>query len=102
MLSCVLSFPINPVFSFPVLHMYRTGVGDMYRQQGLLPLHVESGPWLILRFAMRLPWQARFVEAELMTGENRWRAGEHGLQEARKGMRFLEFPAVLQVLYARF
>lgn len=32
-----------------------------------------------------------------MTGENRWRAGEHGLQDAKKGMRFLELPVVLQV-----
>lgn len=39
----------------------------------------------------------RFIEAELMTGENRWRAGEHGLQEARKGLRFLQLPPVLQV-----
>lgn len=39
----------------------------------------------------------RFTEVELMTGENRWRAGEHGLQEARKGVRFVEFPPVLQV-----
>lgn len=61
-------------------------------------------PWFI--FAITpcyiYPTLARFVEAELMTGENRWRAGEHGLQEARKGMRFIELPAVLQVLYARF
>lgn len=42
----------------------------------------------------------RFVEAELLTGENRWRAGEHGLQDARKGMRFLQLPAVLQVTYS--
>lgn len=32
-----------------------------------------------------------------MTGENRWRAGEYGLQEARKGVRFVELPPVLQV-----
>lgn len=32
-----------------------------------------------------------------MTGENRWRAGDHGLQDARKGVRFVELPPVLQV-----
>ena len=42
----------------------------------------------------------RFVETELMTGENRWRAGEHGLQDARRGVRFLLLPAVLQVKQA--
>ena len=26
-----------------------------------------------------------------------WQAGEHGLQRARKGVRFVEFPGVLQV-----
>ncbi|CAN0105409.1 unnamed protein product, partial [Hapterophycus canaliculatus] len=44
----------------------------------------------------------RFVEAELMSGENRWRAGEHGLQEARKGVRFVELPPVLQFHLKRF
>ncbi|CAM9586297.1 unnamed protein product, partial [Sphacelaria rigidula] len=39
----------------------------------------------------------RFIEAELLEGENRWRAGEHGLQNARKGVRFVELPLVLQV-----
>lgn len=40
----------------------------------------------------------RFTEVELMSGENRWRAGEHGLQEARKGVRFTALPPVLQVI----
>ena len=48
---------------------------------------------------MRRPL-GRFIEAELLSGENRWRAGEHGLQDARKGMRFLQLPAVLQVKLA--
>eukprot|EP00904_Undaria_pinnatifida_P002737 jgi/Undpi1/12464/HiC_scaffold_5.g02135.m1 len=37
-----------------------------------------------------------------MTGENRWRAGEYGLQEARKGVRFVELPPVLQFHLKRF
>lgn len=48
-------------------------------------------------------WHAladRFTEVELMAGENRWRAGEHGLQEARKGVRFIALPPVLQVIQA--
>ncbi|CAM9927509.1 unnamed protein product, partial [Discosporangium mesarthrocarpum] len=44
----------------------------------------------------------RFTEPELLTGDNRWRAGEHGLQDARKGVRFLEFPPVLQFHLKRF
>ncbi|CAN0070214.1 unnamed protein product, partial [Ectocarpus sp. 12 AP-2014] len=44
----------------------------------------------------------RFIEAELLSGDNRLRAGEHGLQDARKGIRFLQLPPVLQFHLKRF
>ncbi|CAM9431224.1 unnamed protein product, partial [Choristocarpus tenellus] len=44
----------------------------------------------------------RFTEPERLSGDNRWRAGEHGLQEANKGVRFVEFPPVLQFHLKRF
>lgn len=48
-------------------------------------------------FSPTLMRVSRFVEAELLTGSNQWRAGDHGLQDARKGVRFVSFPPVLQV-----
>lgn len=37
-----------------------------------------------------------------MDGENKYRAENFGLQDARKGSRFLKFPSVLQLQLKRF
>lgn len=37
-----------------------------------------------------------------MDGENKYDAGEHGLQEAEKGVRFDVFPPVLHLHLLRF
>jgi hypothetical protein len=42
----------------------------------------------------------KYVQPELMTGSNKWKAGHHGLQEANRGVRFVQFPPVLQVHFA--
>ena len=44
----------------------------------------------------------QYVEVELLDKDNAYRAEQHGLQEARKGSRFLTFPPVLQLQLKRF
>eukprot|EP01083_Nonionella_stella_P070415 188358_1 len=43
-----------------------------------------------------------YCREELMTGANRYLAEGHGLQDARKGVRFKAFPPVLQLQLKRF
>ncbi|XP_041978530.1 ubiquitin carboxyl-terminal hydrolase 7-like isoform X2 [Aricia agestis] len=43
-----------------------------------------------------------YVSTELLEGENKYDAGEHGLQEAEKGVRFDSFPPVLHLHLMRF
>jgi hypothetical protein len=43
-----------------------------------------------------------YISTELLDGENKYDAGEHGLQEAEKGVRFDEFPPVLHLHLMRF
>ncbi len=45
---------------------------------------------------------AKYVEEERMEGENKYHAEGYGLQNARKGIRFLDFPPVLQLQLKRF
>ncbi len=39
----------------------------------------------------------RYVQAEELTGENQYDAGEHGKQDAKKFIRFKKLPPVLQI-----
>jgi ubiquitin carboxyl-terminal hydrolase 7 len=43
-----------------------------------------------------------YVEPDLLEGENRYRADEHGLQDAEKGVAFTAFPPVLQLQLKRY
>ncbi|XP_064406140.1 ubiquitin carboxyl-terminal hydrolase 7-like [Halichondria panicea] len=43
-----------------------------------------------------------YVEVETMDGENKYDAGEHGLQEAKKGVVFVKLPPVLHLHLMRF
>lgn len=43
-----------------------------------------------------------YTSVETMNGENKYDAGEHGLQEAQKGVIFISFPPVLHLHLMRF
>jgi len=43
-----------------------------------------------------------YVEVELLDGDNKYDAGEYGLQEAKKGVMFKKFPPVLHLQLMRF
>ncbi|XP_062529306.1 ubiquitin carboxyl-terminal hydrolase 7 isoform X3 [Bombyx mori] len=43
-----------------------------------------------------------YISTELLDGDNKYDAGEHGLQEAEKGVRFDVFPPVLHLHLLRF
>ncbi|XP_031555902.1 ubiquitin carboxyl-terminal hydrolase 7-like, partial [Actinia tenebrosa] len=43
-----------------------------------------------------------YIEVELLDGDNKYDAGEHGLQEAKKGVIFKKFPPVLHLQLMRF
>ncbi|KAI6227604.1 Ubiquitin carboxyl-terminal hydrolase 7 [Aphelenchoides fujianensis] len=43
-----------------------------------------------------------YTEAEILDGENMYDAGQHGMQRAEKGMRFVSFPPVLHLQLKRF
>ena len=44
----------------------------------------------------------RYTEIEKLDGDNKYRAENHGLQDARKGVLFHDFPPVLQIQLKRF
>ena len=44
----------------------------------------------------------KYVEIERMEGENKYQADNHGLQDAKKGVLFIDFPPVLQLQLKRF
>uniref|UniRef100_A0A7S2Z4X2 ubiquitinyl hydrolase 1 n=1 Tax=Chloropicon laureae TaxID=464258 RepID=A0A7S2Z4X2_9CHLO len=44
----------------------------------------------------------KYVEVETLEGDNKYRAEGHGLQDAKKGVLFKEFPPVLQLQLKRF
>lgn len=44
----------------------------------------------------------KFVAEELMDGDNQWKTDDHGLQDAKKGIKFESFPPVLQLQLKRF
>ena len=43
-----------------------------------------------------------YVTVEELDGENKYDAGDHGLQPAQKGVKFLSFPPVLHLQLMRF
>ncbi|XP_055345992.1 ubiquitin carboxyl-terminal hydrolase 7-like isoform X2 [Paramacrobiotus metropolitanus] len=43
-----------------------------------------------------------YVELEVLDGDNKYDAGDHGLQEAEKGIAFVSFPPVLHLQLKRF
>lgn len=43
-----------------------------------------------------------YVEVETLDGENKYDAGDHGFQEAEKGITFESFPPVLHLHLLRF
>lgn len=43
-----------------------------------------------------------YISTETLDGENKYDAGEHGLQEAEKGVIFASFPPVLHLHLMRF
>nr|KAJ0220640.1 hypothetical protein LSAT_V11C200089380 [Lactuca sativa] len=44
----------------------------------------------------------KYVEVERLEGDNRYHAEQHGLQDAKKGVLFIDFPPVLQLQLKRF
>ncbi|XP_024631332.1 ubiquitin carboxyl-terminal hydrolase 12 isoform X5 [Medicago truncatula] len=44
----------------------------------------------------------KYVEVEQLEGDNKYHAEQYGLQEARKGVLFIDFPPVLQLQLKRF
>uniref|UniRef100_A0A0D9XTG5 ubiquitinyl hydrolase 1 n=1 Tax=Leersia perrieri TaxID=77586 RepID=A0A0D9XTG5_9ORYZ len=44
----------------------------------------------------------KYVEVERLEGDNKYQAENHGLQDAKKGVLFLDFPPVLQLQLKRF
>ncbi|KAI3837023.1 hypothetical protein MKW98_005356 [Papaver atlanticum] len=44
----------------------------------------------------------KYVEVERLEGDNKYHADKHGLQDAKKGVLFLDFPPVLQLHLKRF
>jgi ubiquitin carboxyl-terminal hydrolase 7 len=44
----------------------------------------------------------KYVEVERLEGDNKYHAEEHGLQDAKKGVLFSDFPPVLQLQLKRF
>ena len=44
----------------------------------------------------------KYTEVEDLVGDNKYAAEQHGLQDARKGVSFLDFPPVLQLQLKRF
>ncbi|GJV27165.1 ubiquitin carboxyl-terminal hydrolase 12-like protein isoform X2 [Tanacetum coccineum] len=44
----------------------------------------------------------KYVEVERLEGDNKYHATEHGLQDAKKGVLFIDFPPVLQLQLKRF
>ncbi|XP_021296357.1 ubiquitin carboxyl-terminal hydrolase 13-like [Herrania umbratica] len=44
----------------------------------------------------------KYVEVERLEGDNRYHAEQYGLQDARKGVLFMDFPPVLQLQLKRF
>ncbi|CAH9102392.1 unnamed protein product [Cuscuta europaea] len=44
----------------------------------------------------------KYVEVERLEGDNKYHAEEHGLQDAKKGVLFIDFPPVLQLQLKRF
>ncbi|KAL2600182.1 hypothetical protein AAZV13_10G096600 [Glycine max] len=44
----------------------------------------------------------KYVEVEQLEGDNKYHAEHYGLQDARKGMLFIDFPPVLQLQLKRF
>ncbi|KAL5999368.1 CSN-associated deubiquitinating enzyme Ubp12 [Asimina triloba] len=44
----------------------------------------------------------KYVEVERLEGDNKYQAEQHGLQEAKKGVLFTDFPPVLQLQLKRF
>ncbi|CAA0818763.1 Ubiquitin carboxyl-terminal hydrolase 12 [Striga hermonthica] len=44
----------------------------------------------------------KYVDVERLEGDNKYHAEEHGLQDAKKGVLFMDFPPVLQLQLKRF
>ncbi|KAI3750855.1 hypothetical protein L2E82_21722 [Cichorium intybus] len=44
----------------------------------------------------------KYVEVEKLEGDNKYHAEQHGLQDAKKGVLFIDFPPVLQLQLKRF
>ncbi|ONM37533.1 Ubiquitin carboxyl-terminal hydrolase 13 [Zea mays] len=44
----------------------------------------------------------KYVAVERLEGDNKYQSEEHGLQDAKKGMLFIDFPPVLQLQLKRF
>ncbi|XP_030531793.1 ubiquitin C-terminal hydrolase 12-like isoform X2 [Rhodamnia argentea] len=44
----------------------------------------------------------KYVEVERLEGDNKYQAEDHGLQDAKKGVLFIDFPPVLQLHLKRF
>ncbi|KAG6484795.1 hypothetical protein ZIOFF_053320 [Zingiber officinale] len=44
----------------------------------------------------------KYVEVEQLDGDNKYQAENHGLQDAKKGVLFIDFPPVLQLQLKRF
>ncbi|KAG6480913.1 hypothetical protein ZIOFF_057501 [Zingiber officinale] len=44
----------------------------------------------------------KYVEVERLDGDNKYQAENHGLQDAKKGVLFIDFPPVLQLQLKRF
>jgi ubiquitin carboxyl-terminal hydrolase 7 len=71
-----------------------------YRRGWSLVKGVRSAPYPASKSS--LVDANRYVEVELMDGDNKYQAEGHGLQDAKKGILFDDFPAVLLCQLKRF
>lgn len=68
-------------------------------------LHCGSSAYRVKLTYIYLPVDESFkdyINTETLDGENKYDAGEHGLQEAEKGVIFASFPPVLHLHLMRF
>uniref|UniRef100_A0A8C9F9E6 USP domain-containing protein n=1 Tax=Pavo cristatus TaxID=9049 RepID=A0A8C9F9E6_PAVCR len=76
---------------------------DSLSPQARVNLHSSSSfPAICQSFYLVFESFIDYVAVEQLDGDNKYDAGEHGLQEAEKGVKFLTLPPVLHLQLMRF
>ncbi|KAJ9559114.1 hypothetical protein OSB04_013728 [Centaurea solstitialis] len=78
-----------------VLYSFESALTDIFMLISDLQLDVKGCRDVYASFD-------KYVEVERLEGDNKYHAEEHGLQDARKGVLFIDFPPVLQLQLKRF